>query len=52
MNHFRRMRNRSAIGLGTFIAVSALEKNGSMSPLSARGQVQPTQPRQPTVVER
>ncbi len=52
MNHFQRMRNRSAIGLGAFIAVSALGKNGLMSPLSAWGQVQPTQPGQPTVLER
>ena len=41
-----------ASGEEEFIAVSALGKNGLMSPLSAWGQVQPTQPGQPTVVER
>ena len=34
-----------------YIAVAALGRNGLLSPLSAWGRVQPTQPGQPTLVE-
>jgi len=34
-----------------FIAVAALGRNGLLSPLSAWGRVQPTQPGQPVIVE-